>query len=147
MCVCLCVFVSMCFRGYVCVCLCVYVCMFVRLYLFVVIFAYVRCISVSVVVSLPIYVWYSHAYIVLLGLGLEGGLEQDGDGKLQCFAWMVVLSGSDGSSRCTHTHAHTHPYTHTHTHTHTHTRTHTHIHTHIHIHTHQFCLKICLEWR
>lgn len=31
--------------------------------------------------------------------GLEGGLEVDEDGKMQCFAWMVVLSGGDGEEK------------------------------------------------
>ena len=31
--------------------------------------------------------------------GLEGGLEVDADGKMQCFAWMVLLSGGDGAEK------------------------------------------------
>ena len=47
-------------------------------------------------------------------------------------------TGTQMSTRGTHTckHAHTHTCTHTHTHTHTHTRTHTHTHTHAHTHIH-----------
>ena len=31
--------------------------------------------------------------------GLEGGLEEDVNGRLQCFAWMLVLSGNNGAEK------------------------------------------------
>lgn len=32
-------------------------------------------------------------------VGLEGGLEVDAEGKMQCFAWMVVFGGGDGPQK------------------------------------------------
>ena len=31
--------------------------------------------------------------------GLEGGLEEDANGRLQCLAWMLVWSGNDGAEK------------------------------------------------
>ena len=31
--------------------------------------------------------------------GLEGGLEVDGEGKMKCFAWMIIISGGESPEK------------------------------------------------
>ena len=42
---------------------------------------------------------HTHTHIHSHTPGVEGGLEEKGDGKLECFAWLIFLSGDEGHEK------------------------------------------------